>query len=157
MTIVVGYPPDGSGSAELDLAAMLSRTNGEDIVVCTVVPAPWYPGIGRIDAEYQAELSEIATNAIAEAQGEMAGDVTVTYEAHQARSVPRGLLEVAEKHAATLIVVGSTSAGPYGHVTLGSTTDRLLHSSHIPVVLATRGFHSASDRVSPSTPDFAAV
>lgn len=148
MTLLVGHPPDVSGTAELELAAMLSRTADEDIVVATVTPAPWFPGMGRMDSGYQDELTEIATEALAEAQREMPTDVNATYEHHTARSIPRGLLELTAQHDASMIVVGSSAGGPFGHVTLGSATDRLLHSSPVPVALATRGFRRPGERVS---------
>jgi nucleotide-binding universal stress UspA family protein len=40
-------------------------------------------------------------------------------------------------------VLGSSSAGVFGHVTLGSVTDRLVHSSPVSIALATRGFRTA--------------
>ena len=39
-----------------------------------------------------------------------------------------------------MIVLGSSTAGVFGRVALGSVTDRLLHSSPVPLALATRGF-----------------
>jgi nucleotide-binding universal stress UspA family protein len=55
-------------------------------------------------------------------------------------SAPAGLLQLAEEHEANLIVLGSSSAGLFGHVALGSVTDRLVHSSPVSIALATRGF-----------------
>jgi hypothetical protein len=48
MTILVGFPPKGRGKAVLSLAAMLSRSSGEPLVVCTVVPAPVVPRLSRM-------------------------------------------------------------------------------------------------------------
>ena len=64
---------------------------------------------------------------------------------HDARSTPAGLLEAADQHDASLIVVGSSSAGGPGHVTLGSASGRLLHSAPLPVAVAPRGFRSRPD------------
>jgi len=63
MTFVVGFAPDGSGHAVLHLAAMLARSGGEDLLVATIVPAPWAPGPARVDAEYQAELAGVEMQA----------------------------------------------------------------------------------------------
>ena len=52
MTILVGYPPNKRRKAVLSLASMLARSGGENLVVCTVVPAPWLPGLVREDAAY---------------------------------------------------------------------------------------------------------
>ena len=140
MTLVVGFAPDGRSRAPLHLGAMLARSTGEDIVVGAVVPVPWPPGVGRVDAEYQAWLVQAAEEALTQARARMPADVEATFTVEHARSVPAGLLELAEQHEASAIVVGSSAAGGLGHVWLGSVSDRLLHSSHAPVALTPRGF-----------------
>ena len=145
MTIVVGYAPDERGRAGLELAAMLARSARDQLVVCTVVPAPWIPGVGRIDEEYQAYLDDLAQQALDQARADLDTDVQATYSALHARSVPSGLLAVAEQHEATTIVLGSSSAGIFGHVALGSVSDNLLHRSPFPVGVATRGFRCGPD------------
>ncbi len=140
MTLVVGFPPNGQGRAVLHLAAMLGRSTGEDLLVTVVVPSPWLPGPARVDAEYQAALQESAEAALEEARRRLPEDVTATYEVVHARSAPAGLLDVAEQHDAAAIVPGSSLTGAIGHVSLGSVSDRLVHSSPLPVALAPRGF-----------------
>ncbi len=54
--------------------------------------------------------------------------------------MPAAILEQAERLDATLIVVGSGQDGPEGQVSVSSKVDRLLHSSHVPVALAPRGY-----------------
>jgi nucleotide-binding universal stress UspA family protein len=141
MTIVVGYPPEGRDRAVPSLAAMLARSAGENLVVCVVVPAPWVPGMARIDAEYQAYLDGVAHSALDQARADLPSDVPAAFTVHRARSAPSGLLEVAGEHDATAIVLGSSTAGAFGKIALGSVTNRLLHSSQYPVAMATRGFH----------------
>jgi nucleotide-binding universal stress UspA family protein len=145
MTFVVGCPPEQPVRAALELAALLARSSGDELVVCSVVPKPWFPSMARIDAEYHAFLDEQASEALAHAKDALAPDVKATFATHHARSAPSGLLEVSEQHAARLVVVGSSTAGALGHVALGSVTDRLLHSSHVPVAVATRGFRAKPD------------
>jgi nucleotide-binding universal stress UspA family protein len=141
MTMVVGFAPDGRGRGVLHLAAMLARSGDEDLVVCAVVPAPWPPSPARVDAEYQATLQAAAENALSRARARLPADVPASYEVVHARSGPAGVLEVAEHVDASLIVVGSATDGGSGMVSVGSTSARLLHSSHVPVALAPRGFH----------------
>jgi nucleotide-binding universal stress UspA family protein len=124
---------------------MLARSADDDLVLCAVVPGAWPPSPAKVDAEYQAELGSVAEDVLAQARGRLPEDIKVTTEVHHARSTPAGLLEVAEKHAASLIVAGSASAGGAGYVTLGSATGRLLHSSPVPVALAPRGFRARPD------------
>jgi nucleotide-binding universal stress UspA family protein len=145
MSLLVAFAPDARGKAVLHLAATLARSAGDDLVVCAVVPAPWYPSPARVDAEYQAYLQQAAQDALDQARSRLPSDVPATFLVHHARSAPAGLLEVAAEHDAALIVVGSSSAGGVGHVTLGSASSRLLHSSPIPVALAPRGFRARPD------------
>jgi nucleotide-binding universal stress UspA family protein len=142
MTMVVGFAPDGRGHAVLHLAAMLARSGGEDLVVCAVVPAAWPPSPARVDAEYRQYVDGAAENALSRARARLPSDVPATYEVLHARSTPAGLLDVAERVGASLIIVGSAAEGGSGHVSVGSVSSRLLHSSPIPVVLAPHGFRT---------------
>jgi len=145
MTMIVGYPPDRRGRAALDLAGMLARSAGDDLVVACVVPAPWTPGMARVDAEYRERLDKIADAALDEARAERSPGPETSFVRYAAQSAPAGLLELVEKHGARFLVVGSSSAGVFGHVVLGSVSDRLLHSSPVPVALAPRGLRCDPD------------
>jgi nucleotide-binding universal stress UspA family protein len=145
VTIVVGYTPDESGASALQLASMLARSAGESLVVCAVVTVPWPPSPERIDAEYRELLLRAARHSLVEAEGRMPADIDAEFLVSPSRSVPTGLLDVAAERDAVMIVLGSSSGGMFGHVSLGSVTDRILHSSHVPVALAPRGFRCRSD------------
>src|SRR3954447_8924363 len=145
MTMIVGYAPDERGKAALHLAAMLARSADEDLIVASVVPAPWIPGMAKVDAEYRAYLEQAANDALDRARQDLPGGVPTSYVTHGARSAPVGLLEMAEKHGANLVVLGSSSHGSYGHIALGSVTDRLVHSSPLSLALAPRGFRCRPD------------
>jgi nucleotide-binding universal stress UspA family protein len=136
MTLVVGHAPDRRGLAVLHLAAMLARSAQDDVVVCAVVPSPW-PGAAQVDSEYRRLLDGMARAALERAEERLPGDVAAAYLLHHARSAPAGLLEVAERHEAAMIVVGTS-----GHPAIGSVTARLLHGSPVPVALAPHGFRS---------------
>lgn len=145
MSLLVAYAPDERGAAALELAAMLARSGGDDLVVCTVVPAPWAPGLARVDAEYRAYLDRTARDALDRARAALPDDVRAEYHVEDARSAAVGLLAVAAGRDASAIVLGSSSAGPVGHVVIGSVSARLLHSSPLPLALTTRGFRSRLD------------
>jgi nucleotide-binding universal stress UspA family protein len=147
MTSVVGLRRDERGRAALHVAAMLARSTGEDLVVCTVVPAPWPAGVARVDAEYQAYLERIARDALDEARARLSGAVKADFAVVRARSVSGGLLDVVEERAARLLVIGSSAAGVLGRVAFGSVAERLLHSSPVPVALTPRGFRCRADVV----------
>ena len=142
MTLIVAYAPDERGKTALHLASMLARSIGDELVICSVIPAPWVPGMARIDAEYRKQLDEIADQALELARKNLPGDVSARFERHSARSAPAGLLEIAKQYNAYMIVAGTSSAGLFGHISLGSVTSRLLHSSPVAVALAPRGFRS---------------
>jgi nucleotide-binding universal stress UspA family protein len=143
MSVVVGVAPDGRSTDAVRLAATLARAAGEDLVLATVVPAHWPPGVGRIDAEYQAYLGGVARAALDHARAEVPPEVSVTERAVHARSVPRGLIE-AVGDASSLLVIGSSHAGPLGRVSLGSVGEHLLHSCSAPVALVPRGYRCAA-------------
>ena len=140
MTVVLGLPLGERATAALELGALLARSSGTDLVVCAVAPAAWPPGLAKIDAEYQEYLDQITQEALDAAKLALPDDVPASFVAVRARSTPAGLLEVAEKHGASLLVLGSSSAGGIGRVSLGSVADHVLHSAPVPVAMAPRGF-----------------
>lgn len=164
MTIVVGYSSDGRGTEALHLAALLSRSLGDDLVVCAVVSTPWPPNPERLDAEYRVYAEHAAEQA--EALARLPAELDARCQVQEARSVPAGLTEVARQTRARLIVLGSSTSGLFGRVTLGSATGRLLHGSPVSIAMAPRGFraepHHRVNRVSAgfsgpdAPPDFVA-
>ncbi|MGH3010918.1 MAG: universal stress protein [Gaiellaceae bacterium] len=143
--MVVGVTPDRRGRPALHLAALLARSADDDLVLCTVVPTPWPPSPAKVDAEYRVELERVATEALVAARARIPADIPATTLVRSAHSVPAGLLEVAEEHDAGFLVVGSSTAGAFGRVALGSVSSHLVHSSPIPVAVPPRGYHCAPD------------
>jgi nucleotide-binding universal stress UspA family protein len=140
VTVVLGLPRGERATAALDLGALLARSSGTDLVVCAVAPVAWPPGLAKIDAEYQEYLDQVTQEALDAAKLALPDDVPASFVAVRARSTPAGLLEVAEKRGASLLVLGSSSAGGIGRVSLGSVADHVLHSAPVPVAMAPRGF-----------------
>lgn len=60
LTIVVGYPTNRRAKAVPSLAGMLARSSGEEVVVCTVLPLPWVPGVADVDAQFCTCTKELA-------------------------------------------------------------------------------------------------
>jgi nucleotide-binding universal stress UspA family protein len=142
VTVVVGCTPKESGTSALELAALLARSSGEDVVVAVVVAAAWPPSTERVDADYRAYLTQRGEQSLAQAKERMPDDVNTAYVLHHAPSVPTGLLEVASEHDASVLVLGSSENGGLGLVALGSVADRIVHSSPVPVALAPRGYQA---------------
>src|SRR4051795_3953290 len=144
MTTVIGLAPNDRGAAAVHLGSMLARSVSDDVVVVTVVPTPWPPHPVGIDAEYLALQQKAAQEALTDARARIGADLSVELVTHSARSVSSGLLEVARERRATVVALGSSSAGVLGRVSLGGVAERILHSADIPVTLAPQGFDSGT-------------
>ncbi len=146
MPLVVGYTPHKGDGTPIHLGATLARSSGHDLRIVTVVPGRWpTPVAGGTDREFARWSEEYGGRAVADATaaaGELCPDVTTEAVFVSSSSVATGLIEEADRVEAPMIVVGSGSDGSWGTVVLSSTADRLLHSSHIPVAVATRGFRA---------------
>jgi nucleotide-binding universal stress UspA family protein len=140
VSLVLGLPRGERTTAALNLAAQLARSSGEDLVVCAVGPATWPPSLAKVDAEYQEYLDQVIQQALDAAKAALPSDVSASFLAVRARSTPAGLLEVAEQQGASMLVLGSSSAGGIGRVSLGSVADHVLHHAPIPVAMAPRGY-----------------
>lgn len=152
MTILAGFPYGKDDRSGIEFATTLARSSGQDLVVVTVVPAPWpTPAAANTDREFRQWAAEQGAAAVAEAEAllaEHAGEVRSRAMWVTGRSVPATLVDQATALDASMIVIGSNGDGAYGHVQLGSTGDRLMHSSRVPVAVATRGyFASAQGRI----------
>lgn len=148
MTIAVGFSSHREDLAALDLACQLARSLGTAVLAVTVVPAVWPTAVaGGTDREFEqwaaeagAQATEAATTYLAEH-----GDVTSRATWVHGRSVPSALLAEAERAGAGMLVVGSGEDVPHGKIGITSKTDRLLHSSTIPIAIATRGYEPGTD------------
>jgi len=143
MTIVVAYTAQDSGRSALALASVLSRSTGEPLLVALVVTTPHTAGAPDfVDGNYLGPLTDWASSVLDEARRNLPPDVAATFQVRQASSIPRGLLELAGEAAASAIVLGSSSKGSLGRISLGSVTDRLVHSSPLPVLIAPLGYRA---------------
>lgn len=140
MTIVVGHDGSDSGDDAALLAAQLSGSTGEPLVVVAVYPEENPIGMGRVDAEWVAALREHAGEVSAGARRFLdERGVTAEYRVVGSHSAAHGLDDIAEETGASMIVVGSARKGARRHISPGSTGDRLLHGAICPVAVAPRG------------------
>jgi len=151
VTVVVGYLAGKSGSAPLNLAVGAARTLGTSLTVTTIVPKPWTtPSPARVDAEYAVWADQLAADSAREASrylDALPHRIDVRYHSHSHRSVSGGLVEVVTELDAEVLVLGSSANGQLGQVVVGSTADRLLHSSPVAVAIAPRGYREPRDGV----------
>ena len=144
MTVAVGYLADKGGRSPLFLAVDAAKTLKTSLTVVTVVPRPWItPSIARIDAEYAQYAEQLAAESAKQAQqclDSIAGGMDVKYHKVAHRSASGGLLEAVDELDAEVLVLGSAFDGQLGQVVVGSTADRLLHSSPVPLAISPRGY-----------------
>lgn len=150
MTIIAAFPYGRRDRSALHLAAFLARSQGEDLRIVSVVPEA---GRGSIpsgsDLQFAAWSKKRARKAVSEAEraaAEICPDLVTEAVALEHRSRAQGLIAEVARTQASTIVLGSGTEGARGRIRVSSTSDRLLHSSPVPVALAPKGY-SAPNRL----------
>lgn len=146
MTVVVGVSPTHRTRDSCYLATMLARSERTDLLLVSVVPAPWHGRSGRVDAEYRDYLRSQAAESLDALAGIVPPDVPARTEVRESVSVSEGLVRAAQDVDASVLVLGSSAVGLIGRIGLGSVTERLLHSSPVPVAVAPQGFTASADK-----------
>lgn len=151
-SILVGYVADGRGYDALELACFLARGTASDLIIVMVLPESRFSrevgvasaadqvGISRTS---QAQLKKWRDEALARVPKGINAQVEFRYGANDAR----GLLDAAEDHDASTIVVGAAAGRFLRSFSVGTTANTLLHSSPIPVALAPRDFRAPAGPV----------
>lgn len=143
MTVLIGVSPGRRSAAVVQYGELLARSLGMKLVIAAVTPRSWPPSARPVDTEW-LEYADASANVVLDhAAAMLAGDVKATFVVHEASSARRGILELVEQHDARIIVLGSSTAGPIGRVSVGSEADALLHASPVPVAIAPRGYRVA--------------
>lgn len=137
MSIVLGYDESPGAKAALTTAIDLAQRFDQPLVLVYGVAPPG--GLGEEFRSHSRALSELGQTATGHAveQAQAAGVRTVV-ELVQAKPAD-ALVEVADKHDATVIVVGLWGESPLKGAILGSTPNRLLHISTRPVLCVPAG------------------
>lgn len=147
MTVIVGYLTGKAGLSALNLGVEAARTLKTTLSVVTVVPKPWTtPSPARIDAEYAQYADRLAADSAAQARKCIASlDARLEVSCHKYahRSASGGLLDAVKDLDAQALVLGSSADGSLGQVVIGSTADRLLHSSPVPLAISPRGYRGS--------------
>src|SRR5512144_1711306 len=131
--IVVGYDGSDCAKSALSKAAELANSLGDKLVLVFGYAPGGYGG-GEVPAQREAvkELGERVTQEGAKLAAEVEADCEVALVAEQPF---HALMEVAEKRAARMIVVGSHGEGPLKGAVLGSTPYKLVQLSETPVLI----------------------
>lgn len=145
MTIVAGVSVMHQNPDAVQLAAMLARSAGTGLMLTTVVPAPWKGKGSQLDRGYRDHLASTARDTLDALRPLVPADVDCTVRVRQSPSVSEGLVRAVREVESAMLVLGSSTTGLLGRVSLGSVTERLLHSSPVPVAVAPRGFTTGAD------------
>jgi len=147
VTVIVGYLAGKAGISALHLGVEAARTLRTSLAVVTVVPKPWTTvSPARIDAEYAQYADKLAADSAGQAKecvAKLDPTLEVTFHKYAHRSAPGGLLDAVDELKAEALVLGSASNGSLGQVVVGSTADRLLHSSPVPLAICPRGYRGS--------------
>ncbi|RWZ59694.1 universal stress protein [Labedella populi] len=151
MTVLVGFANGRGARDALELGVALADAFGLPLTVVTAARRSWgTPSISRVDAEFIDWSRRAADDDLAAARTrltESAPQHDVTFRRVEGRSVPAALVQAARDEDATVIVLGSAADGSLGQVVLGSTADRLVHSSPVPVAVAPRAYRAPKDGI----------
>ncbi|MDP1570768.1 MAG: universal stress protein [Vicinamibacterales bacterium] len=129
---------DGSPEGEDALAhgVRWSESTGTPLILVRVV-YPLVDPVARIPPT-DAQMSELGyarrLSAQLEAGGHPVSDVTVQHV-----FPPEALVDIAERWPTGLLVVASSNAGPAAEFVLGSTANRVVRASSVPVLVVPRG------------------
>jgi nucleotide-binding universal stress UspA family protein len=131
--LILGYDDSPGARRALDVTIDIARRLGEGVVVAFAAQPP-----GRsVGDEYRAHLAVLeeeghTLTAAAVARAREAG-VEATAKVADLKPVDL-LLELADEHEASAIVVGTYGESPLRGAVLGSTPHKLLHLSRVPVL-----------------------
>jgi nucleotide-binding universal stress UspA family protein len=130
--IVVGY--DGTDGAQAALAEALRLAAALDAELILAFASHLNPGGGEV-ADAAAAVHERGESVL-EAALDQARAAGVTARANIVHGRPyEALASLAEGEGAQLIVVGSYGERPLRALILGSTPPRLMHITHVPVLV----------------------
>ncbi len=132
MAVVVGYDESPGADVALATAIQVAARWGEPLILVYGAAPPG--GMGEEAKAHRDALREIGRHALSHAveQAQSAG-VDTQVELVDAKPA-QALIQVADTHDATVIVVGTSGESPLRGAMLGSTPHKLLHLSTRPVL-----------------------
>ncbi|WP_454294926.1 universal stress protein [Salana multivorans] len=143
MSVLVAYAPERSGASALGLGQAFARALGTDLIVLNVLARTWPASPAYQDGDYRTWIAQKGQQALDEALAQVAEE-SPGLEARafqvEGRSAAGALLDAAEKLEPELVVLGSGLDGLPGRIMLGTTANRVMHSSPVPVAVAPRGY-----------------
>jgi nucleotide-binding universal stress UspA family protein len=140
--VIGGFDGTASGEDALTLARACARVLDAPLIVTTVHPAPAPISSARVDAEWVADRHHQAEKVIDAARKLLGGVDPVEYRVVASSSAAHGLHDLADSIDASAIIVGSSGKSSEPRLFAGSTADRLLAGSRMPVGIAPPGLRN---------------
>ena len=140
--VVVGYEGEPTGRDVLAFAREWAKAGGDQITVVTVYEGAAPPGIQRVDAEWVAYGREQADQLLNEARGLLDEKLHAKFVKVASSSAAHGLHDILEdtEQDTPLVVLGSRPTRGLRRTYPGSTAERLLHGSPVPVAVVPWGY-----------------
>lgn len=142
MSIVIGFDDSPYGRDALALGLLTMGTREEPGAVVTVFPEDDRGlVVSAHDSEWVQQEQEVAQGKLQKARAFVGERSNVHYESVGPASVATSLHRYADRHAADLLVVGSSAGGRTGRLGFGNTVERLMYGAPCPVTVAPPGYH----------------
>jgi len=130
---VLGYDGSAGAGVALEKAIELAQLEGARILIVFAYEIP--AAYGGETGDYRRAVKEHAEQAVGGAV-DRAAAAGVDFEVELVAERPsEGLVSVAEREGASMIVVGTNGEHPLKGVVLGSVPHKLLHISPVPVLV----------------------
>ena len=125
MTVAVAHSDSPRGQAALRAAAEEAVLRGQDLAVLHIIA-----GVDEVKTNDPAVEEQVATQL-----ADIAGLTWTLHTAPEEYDTAEALLDKADDVGATLLVIGSRHRTRVGKLLLGSTVQRVLLESSIPVLV----------------------
>ncbi|NWL10326.1 universal stress protein UspA [Paenarthrobacter nitroguajacolicus] len=125
MTIVVAYTPTPAAEAALTFGISEAKLRGERLVVINSSK-----GTARVDTRLASDeqLSNL------DAQLASSGIEHLLEQPNGGKEAVEEILDSAERHEASMIIIGTRHRSPVGKFIMGSTAQQIILDSPVPVV-----------------------
>lgn len=141
-TVLIGFMATPSGIDGAELGRLLAEVTDATPVVATVIP----PRRAQWGEDEQQSLEQAARDAFADVKQRSFQHMEPIFELATDTSAADRLQQLAVKHDAEMIVLGSAHRGAVGRTLAGSTGTALLHGAPCAVAVAPRGFAESEQR-----------
>jgi nucleotide-binding universal stress UspA family protein len=145
--VIVGYEGEPTGRDVMAFAQRWAKAGGDQLTVVTVYQGSAPLGAGHVDAEWVAYGRDEADRLLDEARALTHAGIKARYVRVASGSAAHGLHDLLEgpENDTPLIVLGSRRTKGLRSTYPGSTAERLLQGSPVPVAMVPWGFGETED------------